>query len=229
MLTGGLVTVRTGGYTASYCATWRPRTSLSSRRCVLASALHGPLDRHPHGSDRQPRGRSRPTQSAGRRALADRRVDFLDLDQGFVEWLRTLKAKRWASLDVERARALVARVDRNMPDQIGLPKLHVLAFSASLTPRLRNIHPTVRWNRDTVMAPAWTANRPIHVLWATLWDWATRGGRLRRCPRCQAFFPAERAGKTHCSRECVNRASAARWYRSTGKQLRKQRAREGAE
>lgn len=86
-------------------------------------------------------------------------------------------------------------------------------FSRSLDGRLEALHPTIRWHPEDGALPAWTVKTPRDVLWATLWDLATRGGQLRRCRHCQVFFATDDPRKVYCEDTCTNRASAARWYR----------------
>jgi hypothetical protein len=93
-------------------------------------------------------------------------------------------------------------------------------FGRSLDAHLSALSPTVRWHPQDGLLPALTVKKPREVLWATLWDVATRGGRLRRCRHCQILFPADDPRKVFCSKTCTNRASAARWYQRKGRQLR---------
>jgi hypothetical protein len=149
--------------------------------------------------------------------------------QAHVRWLRALRKGDWRSrdlptLDHARGQAEIGAPRRPGPVSRGdRERRHWQAFGASLDRHLRGIYPAIGWDRDAGAIPAWTASRLIEVLWATVWDWATRGGSLRRCPHCQAFFPAEDPRKQYCSRECVNRASAAKWYQKTGRRLRRNR------
>jgi hypothetical protein len=94
-------------------------------------------------------------------------------------------------------------------------------FVASLAPFLERIRPTIRWDPHAGARPCWTVRTPRDVLWATLWDWATRGGELRRCRRCSVLFPTDHPRREFCSRICTNRASAAEWYRKKGRRLRR--------
>jgi hypothetical protein len=94
-------------------------------------------------------------------------------------------------------------------------------FVTSLEPFLRNIRPTIRWDPVVGPRPSWIVRNPAEVLWASLWDWATRSGRLRRCRRCDVLFPAEHPRREFCSRTCTNRASAAEWYRKKGRARRR--------
>ncbi len=101
-------------------------------------------------------------------------------------------------------------------------ELHWRAFAAALRPHLRTVHPTIAWQqKDKLPMPAWRVRRPVDVLWVTLWDWATRGGHLRRCRNCQDWFPVDRRGKIYCSPECANRGSSRAWYEAKGRRLRK--------
>jgi hypothetical protein len=95
------------------------------------------------------------------------------------------------------------------------------AFAESLYPFTARIRPSIRWTKDGGATPCWYVEAAADVLWATLWDWATGGGNLRRCRHCDAWFHQENPRKEFCSRVCANRASAARWYRKKGRRLRR--------
>jgi hypothetical protein len=88
---------------------------------------------------------------------------------------------------------------------------HWAAFSQSISPHLRLVHPTIRWMKDR-SAAAWAVRRLADVLWVALWDLATGGASIRRCRHCRRWFPVDRRGKVYCSRQCTNRASAAASY-----------------
>ena len=47
-----------------------------------------------------------------------------------------------------------------------------------------------------------------------LWDQATEGKRLRRCPECRALFPPRRANQRYCTRLCANRPTVRKWKRA---------------
>lgn len=97
------------------------------------------------------------------------------------------------------------------------------AFAESLEPFIKGISPTIRWERDAGPQPCWKVTSPRSLLWATVWDWATRGGQLRRCrnQKCEVLFPADDPRQEFCSRPCTNRASAAAWYRKKGRAERR--------
>jgi hypothetical protein len=94
-------------------------------------------------------------------------------------------------------------------------------FAESLDRPLRHLHPTIRLVPGVGASPAFSVQTPADMLWATLWDWATRGGRLRRCRHCDALFLAADPRKVYCSIICTNRASAMRWYRKKGRKKRR--------
>jgi hypothetical protein len=102
-----------------------------------------------------------------------------------------------------------------------------LVFSHSLEQRISTVHPIIRWDRETEAArPAWILGCPRDVLWATLWDYATDGGRLRRCENrtCRTFFVATDPRRQCCSRTCSKRKAAADWYwKRGGRDRRKSR------
>jgi hypothetical protein len=100
-------------------------------------------------------------------------------------------------------------------------------FSASLTPFLAHIRPSMRWDPNAGARPCWTVGDPMDVLWGTLWDWATRAGHLRRCSRCKILFPADDPRQEFCARKCANRASAAAWYEKKGRRQRRAARRGG--
>jgi hypothetical protein len=86
------------------------------------------------------------------------------------------------------------------------------AVAEQLEPWLSSVHPTIRWDRDEGPLPAWTVGRPVELLFVTLWDWATQGGQMRRCRRCDAWFVRRDPRKIFCTTACTNRASAAASY-----------------
>jgi hypothetical protein len=94
-------------------------------------------------------------------------------------------------------------------------------FAESFYPFTAQIRPTIRWSTDEGATPSWYVETAADVLWATLWDWATGGGKLRRCRHCDIWFHQENPRKEFCSRVCANRASAAEWYRKRGRRLRR--------
>jgi hypothetical protein len=99
------------------------------------------------------------------------------------------------------------------------PRGYWLAFSAAITAHLRGIHPTIGWHdRPT---PTWVVARPIDAAWVAMWDWVTRGARLRRCQRCREWFAPERRGKVYYSTTCANRATSARAYEEKKRQQRR--------
>lgn len=100
-------------------------------------------------------------------------------------------------------------------------------FIERLEPNLSSLRPAVRWS-GRAPAPAWLIETPRALLWATLWDWTTGVGDLRRCPypRCGAYFLADHPRKVYCSPSCTRKAGSARWYREKGREQRR-RARQG--
>jgi hypothetical protein len=102
-----------------------------------------------------------------------------------------------------------------------IPELNWRAFSVSLAGHLRTIHPIIRFDRFAGRPlPAWRVRLPIDVLWAAIWDRATRGGRLVRCSNCQDWFVRDRRNKEYCSATCANRATSRRWYENVGRKQR---------
>jgi hypothetical protein len=99
------------------------------------------------------------------------------------------------------------------------PELHWRAFSVSLEDHLRLVHPMIRVSK-TGPAPAWRVTAPIDVLWAEIWNFATLGGRIVRCPDCREWFVRDRRNKTYCGATCANRATSRRWYETTGRKQR---------
>jgi len=85
-------------------------------------------------------------------------------------------------------------------------------WAAGLEEWLFSVRPSIRWDPVKGPKPAWTVERPVDLLWITLWDWATRGGRLRRCEHCDGWFPTRDPRKRYCATVCTNRASAAAFY-----------------
>lgn len=154
--------------------------------------------------------------------------------QQFMNWLSAITNRQWEAegiptLDRVRVWAqgqlALCGVQESVPEapsRHDYPRLHMLALGNWITQYLEGAHPTIRWDPDAGAVPAWIVKSPIEVLWVTLWDWATRGARIRRCRGCRVQFPAEHASKRFCSHECAARASAARWYRTKGKKLRQQ-------
>jgi hypothetical protein len=165
--------------------------------------------------------------------------DALRQLQQFVCWLSAIQYSRWDADCVPELKSVRVWAQTQLsvcglqdklpevPSRRDYPKLHTLAFAGWVTRYLEGVHPTIHWDADAGIIPAWVVRSPIELLWTTLWDWATRGGRLRRCPRCRAYFPAEHASKRFCSHECAGRASAARWYRTKGKKLRQLQRKRG--
>lgn len=144
--------------------------------------------------------------------------------QRHVRWLEALQRGRWNSPDLPslvEARTLAARVARGVPErpeQRDYRKVHWLAFAGSMRWRLRGVQPAFRWTHQFARpGPGWTAARPIHVLWATVWDWATGGASVRRCPHCGGWFLRKRANQRFCSRRCSSNASVARWRQRRGR------------
>lgn len=116
---------------------------------------------------------------------------------------------------------------RATPDQRGdwrkvsTSELHWRAFSVSLVGHLQTIHPVIRFDPATGGAlPAWRSRVPIDVLWVAIWDYATQGGRIVRCPNCQEWFVRDRRNKEYCSATCANRATSRRWYETVGRTRR---------
>jgi hypothetical protein len=87
------------------------------------------------------------------------------------------------------------------------------ALTERIEPWLSAVHPTIRWDADKGPLPTWTVQRPVEVLFITLWDWATSGGRLKRCRYCGAWFVGSDPRKKYCTIACTNRASAAATYK----------------
>src|SRR5262249_29002742 len=57
------------------------------------------------------------------------------------------------------------------------------AFTLALTKHLNGVQPTLRWDPGQGRGvPAWTARRPLDVLYGEIWDWATEGSQIRKCP-----------------------------------------------
>jgi hypothetical protein len=160
----------------------------------------------------------------------DATAEALHSLQRGVRWLRAIQNREWDRSgipELEQVRVWAESqialygVEEKLPEKPSR-RLHMLAFASWITHYLEGVHPTIRWDPDAGSVPAWVVRSPIEALWVTLWDWATRGGRLRRCRRCKHDFLAEHASKRFCSHECAAKASAARWYRTKGKKLRKQ-------
>jgi hypothetical protein len=157
-------------------------------------------------------------------------TEQLRLVQRFVGRLSALQASRRHGPDlptIDEARSIVARVDSSTPSQVrprDYGKVQWLAFAVDLEPYLRNVQPTIRWD-DAKRQPvlAWRTDRPLYVLYAMIWDWATRGGSVRRCqyPPCSKFFYADRANKWHCCRGHTRYAKQREWRA----RLRDERAR----
>jgi hypothetical protein len=157
-------------------------------------------------------------------------ADALEEFQFCVRWLKTAQERRWNSLAVPKPEdvrsILMPEVARTFPAKLSVrdySRLHTLALAQWIAPYVQGVHPTIRSDPDAGSVPAWRIRWPVELLWVTLWEWATGGAQLRRCPHCGVLFPAEHARRRYCGRTCVNNANAARWYQKRGRRLRKQR------
>ena len=92
-------------------------------------------------------------------------------------------------------------------------------FAKILNEHLGGVHPSVSIT-DRGVQRTFRAVRLLDVLCFELWDQATEGKRLRRCPECRALFIPRRANQEYCTRLCANRPTVRKWKRE---QRRKQR------
>jgi hypothetical protein len=83
-------------------------------------------------------------------------------------------------------------------------------FAALLNEHLGGVHPTVSAT-DRGLQPTFRAERLLDILCFELWDQATGGRRLRRCPECGALFIPGRANQEYCTRLCANRPTVRKW------------------
>ena len=150
-------------------------------------------------------------------------VDELELFQQHARWLAALQARDAVALRKAGINDAASRVT----DRKEKWRQRWLAFSHSLEQRISAVHPIIRWDGETEAArPAWILRCPRDVLWATLWDCATDGGRLRRCENrtCRSFFVATDPRRQCCSRTCSKRKAASDWYwKRGGRDRRKSR------
>lgn len=151
-------------------------------------------------------------------------VDELELFQQHARWLAALQARDAVALRKARVRDPASRVTSRKEKW----RQRWLAFSRSLERRISAVHPIIRWDPEAeAVRPAWILRCPRDVLWATLWDWATHGGQLRRCENraCRTFFVAGDPRKQCCSRACSKRKAASDWYWKLGGRDRRKRRR----
>ena len=150
-------------------------------------------------------------------------VDELELFQQHTRWLAALQARDAVALRKAGVNDTASRVT----DRKEKWRQRWLDFSCSVEERISAVHPIIGWDGETETArPAWILRCPRDVLWATLWDWATQGGRLRRCENrtCRSFFVATDPRRQCCSRTCSKRRAASDWYwKRGGRDLRKSR------
>ena len=86
-------------------------------------------------------------------------------------------------------------------------------FAGMLNEHLGGVHPSVRLT-DHGLGRTFRADRLLDALCFELWDQATEGKRLRRCPECRALFPPRRANQRYCTRLCANRPTVRKWKRA---------------
>jgi len=150
-------------------------------------------------------------------------VDELELFQQHAGWLAALQARDAVALRKAGVNDTASRVT----DRKEKWRQRWLAFSDSLEQRISAVHPIIGWDGEREAArPAWILRCPRDVLWATLWDCATDGGRLRRCKNrtCRSFFVATDPRRQCCSRTCSKRKAASDWYwKRGGRDRRKSR------
>lgn len=91
-------------------------------------------------------------------------------------------------------------------------EMHWRAFASSIEEHLRRIHPAMRWEPGRGPVPTWRVRAPIDAIWAAIWDEATTGGKIVRCPGCHTWFSRSRRNQVYCSDACANRARFRRWY-----------------
>ncbi len=58
--------------------------------------------------------------------------------------------------------------------------------------------------------PLYRVPRLLDALWLEVWEIATEGKRLRRCPECRALFLPGRANQDYCTHQCANRPTVRR-------------------
>jgi hypothetical protein len=143
--------------------------------------------------------------------------EALHVVQRLAEIFRAIQARDWRSpalptLD-ETWRFTQGRPWANAPSLSGpeRERTYWRAFTLELTKHLDGVQPTLRWDPDQRRGvPAWTAQRPLDVLYTEIWDWATEGKQIRKCPNCSSYFQSSRKNKLDCTRSCACVASVRR-------------------
>jgi len=78
-----------------------------------------------------------------------------------------------------------------------------------LNAMLTHIRPAAK-RHGRILVPFYFVDRLIDALFLELWQLATDGRRLLRCPECQALFLPGRANQEYCNRLCANRPTVRR-------------------
>jgi hypothetical protein len=78
-----------------------------------------------------------------------------------------------------------------------------------LNANLSEISPMARPVSNSLI-PAFRVSRLLDAIFLELWDIATRGSKLRRCPACKALFFPERANQRYCHKRCAVRVAVRR-------------------
>jgi hypothetical protein len=77
-------------------------------------------------------------------------------------------------------------------------------LAEELNPVLGGVHPGLRVT-DQGVDPIYRVSRLLDALCLEIWEQATAGMQLRRCPECRALFLPGRSNQRYCGRLCANR------------------------
>ncbi len=83
-------------------------------------------------------------------------------------------------------------------------------FAATLNKHLDGVQPRLSVSERSLQR-TFAAKRLLDALCFELWDQATEGKRMRRCPECHALFTPGRANQEYCTRLCANRPTVRKW------------------
>jgi len=92
-------------------------------------------------------------------------------------------------------------------------------FASTLNEHLGHVHPALSVAREGPRQ-TYRVERLRDALWFELWNQATEGRRLRRCPECRALFCPGRSNQKYCTHLCANRPTVRRWKRAQKRKTR---------